>query len=217
MISELLPEDKRRLHELEEQVARLESQSQGAGGNNVVDAYDVSMGLDEMARRLTELDRLVNNEPKARRDDFRRRVEHLKRSHADVKAQLESYAKRLGLNLAHRGQKIDLFTGAVLNTDSALHAREIADLEAAEGGSLNRSNRMVGEYLASGLETLSELQEQRLRLKGVQKKVLDIMNYLGISNSIMKAVTDRDLWDARLTWIGMAAVLLLTVCLWWTR
>jgi hypothetical protein len=42
-----------------------------------------------------------------------------------------------------------------------------ADLEAAEAGSLNSSNRMMNSYLKTGQDTLQELHAQRDRLKGV--------------------------------------------------
>lgn len=188
-------------------------------GNNNVDAYDVSIGMDEMAKRLTELDRLVTNEPKSKREDFRRRVDHLKNTHVHIKQQLDTYARKAGINLTHRGQRADLFAGAAGQDmlDKSREFAELQQLEAAEGGTLNRSNRMIGEYLATGLETLQELQDQRSRLKGVQKKVLDIMNYLGISNTIMKTVTERDYWDARIALGGMAFVMLLVIYLWWNR
>jgi len=196
------------------------SQAHGVGaGNNTVDAYDVSMGMDEMAKRLAELDRLVTNEPKARREDFRRRVDHLRNSYSHIKQQLDSYARKAGINLAHRGQRADLFAGAAGQDmlDKSREFAELQQLEAAEGGTLNRSNRMIGEYLQTGIETLAELQDQRSRLKGVQKKVLDIMTYLGISNSIMKTVTDRDYWDAKIAYGGMALVMLLVLYLWRNR
>ena len=137
------------------------TQGRGVGvGNNTVDAYDLSIGIDEMAKRLVELDRLVTNEPKSKREDFRRRVDHLKNAHMHIKQQLDTYARKAGIDLTHHGQKASLFSGA-LGQDMLDKSREFAELqqlEAAEGGTLNRSNRMIGEYLATGLETLSELQ-----------------------------------------------------------
>ena len=46
MISEILPEEKRRLHELEVKLGELER------GNPSVDAVDVTIGLDEITNRL---------------------------------------------------------------------------------------------------------------------------------------------------------------------
>jgi hypothetical protein len=99
MISEIFPEDKRRLHDLEEKLSDLEQNKPG------VNIYDISMGLDEMSNRLVELEALVNNEPKSRRDDYRRRVNHLKQTYDHIKTSLDIIAKRNGVNLALHGQK----------------------------------------------------------------------------------------------------------------
>ena len=89
------------------------------------------------------------------------------------------------------------------------------DLEMAERDSLHRSSQMVGEYLAHGQETLNELLDQKARLKGIQRKVFDIMNYLGVSQSIIKAVEKRDLTDKWIVLSGMVIVTTFTIGLWW--
>jgi Golgi SNAP receptor complex protein 2 len=68
---------------------------------------------------------------------------------------------------------------------------------------------MINNYLAIGQETLSSLMSQRDRLKGVQKKTLDMLNYLGISNSLMRSVERRDNVDKWIVYIGMILILLL--------
>ena len=87
----------------------------------------------------------------------------------------------------------------------------------AESGSLDRSNAMVKSYIEQGQETLQELMEQRDRMKGVKKKVLDIANYLGLSNAIMKAVGDREKVDAIITYGAMAFLLTLFLFILWVR
>src|SRR5690349_14398311 len=79
MLSELLPEEKKRLHDLEQQLAELEH------GNTVIQTNDISLGLEEMATRLDELDKLVQKESKLRKDDYRRRVQHLRTTHNNIK------------------------------------------------------------------------------------------------------------------------------------
>lgn len=88
MISEILPEEKRRLHELELKLVELEKD------NNNVQASDIYIGLNDMKLRLEELDKLVTREPKGKRDDYRRRVLHLRNSHQHIKNSLDSIVKR---------------------------------------------------------------------------------------------------------------------------
>ena len=203
MISEMLPEDKRRLNELDLQLVELER------GNQRVSPIDIKIGLDEMTNRLIELDRLVNNEPKGRRDEFRRRVQHLKTTHGRIKNSYDIYTRQSG----SQNLRAALFSGAVQHDEESGNV----DLEMAEMGSLDRSNSMVKDYIAQGQETLQELMQQRDRMKGVQKKVLDMANYLGLSNAIMKAVGDREKVDAIITYGAMAGITLLVFVILFAR
>jgi hypothetical protein len=106
----MLPEDKRRLHELEEQVIELER------GNPNMNYYDVNMGLDDMSNRLVELESLVNNEPKSgsRRDDFRRRVTHMKTTFIHIKNNFLMLTKKNNINMTLQGQRHQLFQGSTI-------------------------------------------------------------------------------------------------------
>ena len=88
MLSELLPEDKRRLHELELKFSELE---QGAANAN---PFDVSLGLSEMASRLDDLTEMANKESKTRRNDMKRRVQHLRASYNHLKFSFETWSRR---------------------------------------------------------------------------------------------------------------------------
>lgn len=82
---------------------------------------------------------------------------------------------------------------------------------------MSRSSNMVSNYIAIGQETLSNLMSQKERLKGVQKTTFDMLNYLGISNSLMRSVERRDKIDKWFVYIGMILILLLILYLLWRR
>ena len=194
MLDELLPEDKRRLSELELQLSLLED------GSTTVNFSDLAIGVTEMATRMDELEILVNNESKTRRNDMRRRVQHLRNTHSFIKKSLENYGRRTHQNM-YELQRQELFSN-ISARDS-----ETIDLEMAENASLSRSNVMMNDYLASGRDTLNELTSQRERLQGVQSKVLQMLHLLGVSSSIMRAVENRDYFDKILVFTGMFVIL----------
>lgn len=199
MISELLPEEKRRLSELEQELYHLEN------GNKTIKIADIYLGLDDMLKRLENLDLLALQESKQRRDDYRRRISHLKSSHLHIKLSLDNYAKKCNYN-HHEYQKQLLFSGVKIDSNE----NSYYDIEKQESDSLNKSKKMINEYIQTGQETLSELLSQRERLKGVQRKVFDIMNYLGLSNTIMRSVEKRDAIDK---WIVIAGILIVLALL----
>lgn len=195
-LSELFPEEKRRLHELENQIIELEK------GNSKIQVSDIRLSISEMNRRLEELEKLVNKESKTYRSDMKRRYQHLKSTYDNIVLSLENYDKRR-YQQDYSLQKYELF-GKYSNIDP-----ELANIEITENKSLEKSNIMLSEYLVNGKETLMELISQRERLKSVQKKVFDILNLLGISNTIMRNVEKRDLHDKYIVFGGMFIVLLI--------
>lgn len=195
MLDELLPEDKRRLSELELQLSLLED------GSNTVNFSDLVIGVREMSNRMDNLEILVSKESKSRRNDMRRRVQHLRNSHSYLLKSLENYGHRTNKNM-YEMQRQELFGNTASRTS------ETVDLEMAENSSLNRSSNMVNEYLASGRDTLYELTAQRERLQGVHSKVLQMLNLLGVSNSIMRAVENRDYFDRIIVYSGMIFILI---------
>ena len=137
---ERLPEDKKRLHELELLLMEIER------GNPNVSTSDIAIGLQEMVVRLDDLERLAQREPKNRRDDYRRRVQHLRTAHAHIKSSLDSLVRRRDQD-THNTQRQELFAGAshdVNNTN--------IDLEMAESGSLGKTMQTHVLSPCSGLK-----------------------------------------------------------------
>lgn len=88
MLSELLPEVKRKLHELEQQHILLEKNAVRNPAQQNGAETDMYMKLNEMNFRLDELDKLVLREPKAKRDDYRR---FLNKSNILLYSNMESF------------------------------------------------------------------------------------------------------------------------------
>lgn len=227
LVSELLPEDARRLHELEMKLEQLDrspgvsssavslpypgssnsssGSSGGVGGAGTISlAADIHIGLQEMERRLKDLDALSKKESKTQRDVARRRLVHMHTSFDHVTATFNTLLRKKGINKADFQKKV-LF-GSHYGSEGSL---DNLDVEMAENTSLNRSAQMLDGYLASGRGALEELVGQRERLKNAQRKVYDILNLLGISNSIMKNVENREAVDRLIVFAGMLVISIL--------
>ena len=77
-----------------------------------------------------------------------------------------------------------------------------------EADSLASSSNMVNDLLSSGQASLSSLVGQRQRMRWVNRKMLDIGNKIGLSNSTMRMIERRDVTDAYLVFGGMIVTLL---------
>jgi Golgi SNAP receptor complex protein 2 len=197
-LSEILPEEKRRLHELDLQFNEVEK------GSTQIHINDVALGLTEMSNRFDQLDKLVQAESKERREDCKRRISHLRNSHQHIKISVENFNRRSRL-YDFNTQRKDLFGNADLEGGT------MNDAEVAENTSLNNSSRIMNDYLATGKETLDNLLSQRERLKSVKRKLFDILNYLGLSNTIIRVVEKRDYVDKLIVYGGMIVITLLLI------
>lgn len=209
MLSELLPEAKRKLHEIEQKVLELE-EAQSSSKICRYSDLDVLAEFEQISLGLNDLEKLLAKESKAKREDYRRRITHLRSTEQHMHHSLETLLRRNGKD-AYSLQRMALFGSSSSSTNS----KDDLELELAENGSLARSTKMVGEYLSIGRDTLNDLVSQRERLKGLQRKALDIFNYLGLSNTLMKGVEQRDLVDKWIVYIGIFVTLLIIVLIYW--
>uniref|UniRef100_A0A5K4FDI7 Complex I-49kD n=2 Tax=Schistosoma mansoni TaxID=6183 RepID=A0A5K4FDI7_SCHMA len=68
--------------------------------------------------------------------------------------------------------------------------------------------------LLSGSFSLSALQEQGMTLKKAQRRIMDILNTLGLSNTVMRLIERRSHQDKILFWVLVAVTLILFWGIW---
>jgi golgi SNAP receptor complex member 2 len=79
-----------------------------------------------------------------------------------------------------------------------------------ESQSLDRSSNVMSSLLESAGNSLSELAMQRERMKGTQRRVLDMLTTLGVSSSTIRVIERRNVVDRAIVFGGMFVTL---VCL----
>ncbi|CAM9496501.1 unnamed protein product [Ectocarpus fasciculatus] len=179
---------------------------------------DAGMNLEEFGRQLDVLESLVGQERPTQREDWRRKLRELRNEHAFLRDQLGRFdqgRRKVGQEAKEREE--------LLARRHAALPSSVMDAYAEEGSSLLRSRRMVGDYLQTGQASLASLVEQRSSLKAsrlasyslafnAHRKVLDMANILGLSNSILR-VSDRRQAVDRLLVLG--GIIVTSAFLWW--
>ena len=67
----------------------------------------------------------------------------------------------------------------------------------------------MGDIISQGQSQLSELVDQRGRIKGVKTVLLNMMTTLGVTNTTMRVIERRDITDYYLVLACMFVVLVL--------
>mmetsp|Transcript_20711 Transcript_20711/g.30645 ORF Transcript_20711/g.30645 Transcript_20711/m.30645 type:complete len:208 (-) Transcript_20711:34-657(-) len=199
-ISELYPKAKKLVYDIEVQINHVEK--------GRASSEDVESSLERLSSLLDDLDDLAKKERPSQRENWRRKLKELTGQKDFLDDQLSRYLKRINRKGRERRERDELMA----RRNSSLSSGAANDYS-QENSSLLRSSKMVGEYLYTGREALSNLIGQKYRLKNVQRKVFDIANLMGLSNSILKMSEKREKIDKIIIFVGMV---LITCLLWFS-
>ncbi|KAL3623478.1 Membrin-11 [Castilleja foliolosa] len=151
---------------------------------------------------------------KPQRDLWKRKVEQVSEDAESFRAGLDKYQSINQKRIQEAQERAELLGRA--NGDS--HVLRIFDEEAQAMESVRRSSRVLEDSFATGVAILSKYSEQRDHLKRAQRKALDVLNTLGLSNSLLRLIERRNRFDKWIKYAGMVLTIFVLIVFWrWTR
>ncbi|KAF8056259.1 MEMB11 [Scenedesmus sp. PABB004] len=179
-------------------------------------ARDLQQKLAELQRTSRELDgswrmALVRQQT-AKHDVWKRKVEQVSEEADFLRTSLERFGGRQALRQREAADRDELLARA----EAGRRVKDEMDEEAAVAGHIGRSRRYLGEMFEQGTSILAGMSANRERIKAAQTKVLDVINSVGLGESVLKMIERRHRTDAYIAVGGMVATVLLTIGLiWW--
>ena len=206
-IVELFPKSRKLAYDARQQLSQVQ--------NNLLSATELYISLDELQRQLGIIEQLLSRETPAQREIWRRKILELQEDASSIRRQGEYYHRMVNSNLRVQREREELLTRRRRRKkdgfgDSELGIQDLAE----ESTSLASSQNMVGELLMSGQAQLNSLIDQRRRMRGAKRMVLNIGNTIGLSNSTMRMIERRDENDVKLVLAGMVLTLLVIYFVW---
>ncbi|KAL7511974.1 hypothetical protein ACHAXN_008931 [Cyclotella atomus] len=199
-IVELFPKSRKLAYDSRQQLSQVQ--------NGLICPSELFLSLDELSRQLDLLESLTNKETPSQREIWKRKILELREDATSIRRQGEHYDRMVSAGIRQQRERDELLARRRRNRNNGgEHADEMQQL-ADEADSLATSSGMVNELLASGQASLSSLVGQRQRMRWVNRKMLDIGNKIGLSNSTMRMIERRDATDAYLVFGGMIITLL---------
>lgn len=182
-------------------------------------AQHVRRELTQLQQYSVDMDRLWRSQiAKPHRDLWKRKVEQIAEEADSLKVGLDKYQSRQQRREMEANDRAELFRRT--NGDASEGARilQIFDEESQALQSTRNSSRMVDEAYETGAAVLVTYAEQRERLKRAQRKALDVLNTVGLSNSVLKLIERRHRVDKWISYVGMAVTLIIVIMVWsWLR
>uniref|UniRef100_A0A1J3EMB6 Membrin n=2 Tax=Noccaea caerulescens TaxID=107243 RepID=A0A1J3EMB6_NOCCA len=184
---------------------------------------DSSDLVSSVKRDITEVQSLCSNmdglwrsiSVKSQRDLWRRKTEQVGEEAEYLNQSLEKYMWRNQKKMLEAKERADLLGR---RSGEGAHILQIFDDEAQAMNSVKNSKRLLEDSYSSGVAILSKYAEQRDRLKGAQRKALDVLNTVGLSNSVLRLIERRNRVDTWIKYAGMmATIVVLYLFIKWTR
>ncbi|KAK2638275.1 hypothetical protein Ddye_026070 [Dipteronia dyeriana] len=198
-----------------EKLERLESSTSTGGFDSPELSFAVKKDISQIQSLCVDMDRLWRSvAAKSQRDLWKRKVEQIAEEADSLKGSLDKYLVRNQRRMNEARERTELLGRA--NGESA-HVLRIFDEEAQAMQSVRNSSRMLQESFATGTAILTKYAEQRDRLKHAQRKALDVLNTVGLSNTVLRLIERRNRVDQRIKYVGMFLTIVILYFFWrWT-
>ncbi|KAJ7976429.1 Membrin [Quillaja saponaria] len=216
-LSEVYQSAKKFLLRTRDGVERLERlQYSTSGGSDSDISFSVKKDINQIQSQCAEMDRLWRSiAAKSQRDLWKRKVEQVAEEAGSLRESLDKYFLRNQKRMQEAKERADLLGRA--NGDNA-HVLRIFDEEAQAMLSVGNSARELASSTALGEAILSSLSGNRERLKSAQRKALDVLNTVGLSNSVLRLIERRNRVDQWIKYLGiLLTVIIVLIIVWWRR
>lgn len=95
---------------------------------------------------------------------------------------------------------------------------QVYDTEQQSLQSARNSSRMLDDAFATGTAVLAQYAIQKDRLKQAQRKAYDVLNTVGLGNSVMRVIERRQHMDRWIAYVGMLVTVIIVFLFWrWIR
>jgi len=163
--------------------------------------------IDQITSNCEILARLADKELAPRKANAKLKVDQLKYDCQHLQAALRNLQHRRFTREREVQEREDLLARRFTTNDQVTSIA--MDYEMQMNNSVHNAHRGVDDLIDSGGNILSNLRGQRHTLKGVHKKILDVANTLGLSNTVMRLIERRTVQDKFILYGGMVVTLVI--------
>uniref|UniRef100_A0A8C9HUC9 Golgi SNAP receptor complex member 2 n=1 Tax=Piliocolobus tephrosceles TaxID=591936 RepID=A0A8C9HUC9_9PRIM len=180
----------KQVHEIQSRMGRLETADKQSV--QIVE-NEIQASIDQIFSRLERLEILSSKEPPNKRQNAKLRVDQLKYDVQHLQTALRNFQHRRHAREQQERQREELLSRTFTTNDSDTTIPMDESLQF--NSSLQKVHHGMDDLILDGHNILDGLRTQRLTLKGTQKKILDIANMLGLSNTVMRLIEKRAFQD----------------------
>lgn len=173
---------------------------------------EVQNRIDIIVSNCDRLTMLVNKEPPARRANAKIRVDQLRYDCQHLQAAIRQLQHKRYRREEEEREREALLSRTFTTNDTETSV--MIDAALLHNQRLSNAHRGMDDAIGTGTMALSSLRDQRGTLKGAKKKMLDVLNTLGLSNTVMRLIERRTYEDRFILYGGMGVTLFIMFLVW---
>ncbi|EFN65510.1 Golgi SNAP receptor complex member 2 [Camponotus floridanus] len=186
------------IQETQHLFSQLERKSSNIDLQEVKETIESKLNL--INSNCERLDVLCLKGPVSQRQNARMRVDQLKYDSRHLAAALNSLCTRMIQRQREEAEREALLAKKFTSND---HVDILIDHTVQHNNSMHNAIHGVDDLLQQGSSVLDNLRSQRITLKGAHKRLIDIGNTLGLSNTTMRLIEQRTKQDGFILIAGM--------------
>lgn len=195
---------------------RLEAQEGMPGGTaSPALAKDMHSKLLDLQRTSREMDALFRMQAMGSTANgqllWKRKVEQVAEEADHLRTAFDRQASRERRKQIEEQERAELLA----RRSNAPNWQSEMEAEAAVRGNVSNSRRILDEAFETGTAILGSMSSQRDTLKAAQRKALDVINSVGLSDSLLRVIDRRQRMDRWITYGGMVLATCLLIGMWW--
>ncbi|KAK0044903.1 Golgi SNAP receptor complex member 2 [Biomphalaria pfeifferi] len=173
---------------------------------------ELQVHIDRIFSNCERLDILVMKEPVARRANAKMRVDQLKYDCQHLQSSMRQLQHKRYMKEQEEYERESLLSRKFTTNeqDTAI----TIDPALQHHTKLNESSRQMDNLLGHGGSILTSLRDQRVTLKGAHRRLLDITNTLGLTNTVMRLIEKRTSQDKIIMVVCMLICCLVMYLVW---
>ncbi|XP_028842156.1 Golgi SNAP receptor complex member 2 [Denticeps clupeoides] len=170
---------------------------------------EIQASIDQTFGHLDRLEILTSKEPPSRRQNAKLRVDQLKYDVQHLQTALRTFQHRRYTRENQEREREELMcrTFTTNDADTSIPIDDTLQFNS----SLHNAHRGMDDLIGSSSSIMNGLRDQRGTLKGTHKKMLDVANMLGLSNTVMRLIEKRASQDKFLMIGGMLLTCIIMV------
>ncbi|KAJ8669344.1 hypothetical protein QAD02_000603 [Eretmocerus hayati] len=169
---------------------------------------EIETKIESINSNCDRLDILCSKGPITQRQNAKMRVDQLKYDSRHLSAALNSWRQMIQRKQREDSEREELLSRKFTTND---HVDIMIDHSVQYNASLNNATRGVDDMIQHGSGILENLRSQRYTIKGAHKRLVDIGNTLGLSNTTMRLIEQRAKCDGFILVGGMLITCLVII------